>query len=205
MSKKLDITFWILIFLILVAIVYSLWQGGWQLTLSGLIQAGKLIEDVWLRLILGFIFAGLIQVMVPRELIAKWIGPTSGIKGILIGSYASIFTAGNPYIWLPIIASLYKAGAGAGPIIALITARGILSLQLLLIWQIPFFGIELAMARYIVCLFIPPLVGLAGERLLRIIDRLFQTTPKDPLVNGESASQQDSSNSPSTKEKHSNK
>ena len=187
-GKRVDLALLILGILIVAALAASLWIGGWQLTYSGLIQAGKLFQSVWLRLCLGFLFGGLIQVLIPRSLISKWLGPTSGFKGILIGSYISIFVGGNPYMWYPVIASVYRAGAGVGPIMSLVTARAILSIQMLLVWQIPFFGVELPLSRYIVCLFIPPIVGLAGNAVFRMMGWPIHVTSDK----GESALKQES-------------
>lgn len=167
-SSKLDISVIILGVLVLAAMAATLEKGGWDMFVSALAGAGELFENVWLLLLLGFVLGGMIQVLIPQNLINRWIGPKSGIKGILIASYISIFISGNPYVWLPVVASVYRAGAGVGPIMALLTARAILSLQMLIVWQIPFFGMELPLARFIVCLFIPPVVGLAGDAIYRI-------------------------------------
>ena len=168
-AKKLDKTLLVLVALVLVALAATLWIGGWQLAISGLKQAGQLINMVWLRLLLGLLLGGLIQVLVPRAIIAKWLGPSSGLKGILIGSYTGIMMSGGPYVFLPIVASIYQAGAGTGPIIALLTGRALLGIEMLIVWQIPFLGVEIPLARYIACLFIPPLVGLAGRAIFQAI------------------------------------
>jgi uncharacterized membrane protein YraQ (UPF0718 family) len=131
-------------------------------------KAGGLFEKIWFRLLLGFILGGFIQVLIPRSLVAKWLGAGSGLKGILIGSYVSIFATGGPFVWLPIVASIYRSGADIGPVISLITARAILSIQMLLIWQIPFFGVQLSLSRYIPCLLVPPIVGLLGRAIFRV-------------------------------------
>jgi len=172
--KKLDTTLLILLILVGLAVAASFWRGGWQLTLSGFTQAGHLINTIWLRLILGFTLGGLIQVLIPRDIIAKWLGPASGLKGILIGSYTGAILSGAPYVMLPIVAAIYRAGAGVGPIIALLTGQGLIGIQMLIVWQIPFFGVELPLARYIVSLFIPPFAGLIGATIFRIMGRSAQ-------------------------------
>jgi uncharacterized membrane protein YraQ (UPF0718 family) len=161
----------VVIVLVLVAVAGAFLTGGWQLTFSGLAKAGELISDVWLRLILGFALGGLIQVLVPRDLILKWLGPSSGLKGIFIGAYTGIIFSAPPYVSLPIVASLFRAGAGAGPIIALLTGQQLLGLQQLLVWQIPFFGLGIPLSRYIVSLFVAPLVGIAGGALYKVVAR----------------------------------
>ena len=175
-KRKLDIGLLILGTLVFTALVTTMWKGGVQLVALALTETGGLLESVWLRLLMGLMLGGLIQVLIPHSLINKWLGPSSGLKGILLASYTSIFISGNPYMWLPVVASIYRAGAGVGPVMALITARAILSLQMLLVWQIPFFGVELPIARYIVCLFVPPIVGLAGNAIYRIAGWPFQIT-----------------------------
>lgn len=170
--KKLDKTLLFLGALVLMAVAATFWKGGWQLTISGFLQAGQLVQTVWFRLILGFTLGGLIQVLIPRALIAKWLGHASGLKGILIGSYIGIIMPGGPWVTLPVIASIYRAGAGVGPVIALLTGRAMLGILMLVVWQIPFLGVEIPLARYIASLFIPPLVGLAGAAVFRMLTRL---------------------------------
>ena len=185
-SKSVDVGLLILGILVIAALAASFWMGGWQLTFTGLTQAGKLLQSVWLRLCLGFLLGGLIQVLIPRALISRWLGPKSGLKGILIASYASIFMSGSPYMWLPVVASVYRSGASVGPVMALITARAILSIQMLVVWQIPFLGAELPLARYMVCLFIPPVVGLAGDIMFRVMG-----WPTHMVDNGDKVTQAD--------------
>ncbi len=130
--KKLDKTLLVMAALVLIAVAVASSTGGWQLALDGLKQAGQLANTVWLRLLLGFTLGGLIQVLIPKALIAKWLGHTSGLKGIFIGSYIGIIMPGGPFVSLPVIASIYRAGAGVGPVIALLTGRGLLGIQMLL-------------------------------------------------------------------------
>lgn len=165
----MDITLLILIVMVFIAIVIALWKGRLQLLFSGFKQAGQLIQQVWLRILLGFILGGLIKVLIPSTLIAEWLGPASGLKGILIGSYVGIIMPGSPYILLPVIASIYTAGAGVGPVISFLVSSGLVSLQMLFVWQIPFLGFKIALTRYIVTFFFPPLVGLAGGVVYQIL------------------------------------
>ncbi|MFC2015296.1 permease, partial [Chloroflexota bacterium] len=146
--QKLDKTILLLSVLVLIALGTAFVTGGWQLAMDGLKQTGRLINTVWLRLLLGFTLGGLIRVVIPHALIAKWLGHTSGLKGILIGSYLGIIIPGGPYVFLPIIASIYSAGAGVGPVIALLVGRSLLSINMLVVWHIPFLGAEIPLARY---------------------------------------------------------
>jgi uncharacterized membrane protein YraQ (UPF0718 family) len=161
--------------LVLIVAATAFFTGGWQRIIAGLTQSTHLFNKVWLRLLLGFIFGGLIQVLIPRELIAKWLGPTSGMKGILIGSYIGVFITGAPFVRMPVIASIYRAGAGIGPVMAFLAGNG-LALQGVIVWQIPFLGVGISLTRYFVCLFIPPFVGLAGAAVYRLLTFSAQET-----------------------------
>lgn len=165
----MDIALLILLAMVLIAIVAAFWKGRWQLLLSGFKQAGITFKSVWFRLLLGFTLGGLIQVLIPSDLIAEWLGPASGVKGILIGAYTGIIITGGPYVSLPIIASIYAAGAGVGPIIALLASMNLLSLPGLFTWQIPFLGVKIALTRYVICLFLPPLIGFAGGAIYQLL------------------------------------
>ncbi|MFC1928949.1 permease [Chloroflexota bacterium] len=165
----MDITLLILVALVSMAIVVAFWKGRLPLLVSGFKQTSLTLKSIWLRLLLGFILGGLIKVLVPSSLIAEWLGPASGLKGILIGSYAGLIVGGGPWVFLPIVASIYTAGAGVGPVIAFLASAPLVGLEGLLAWQIPFLGAKIALTRYVVCFFIPPLVGLAGAAVYQLL------------------------------------
>lgn len=158
-----------LIGLLFIVVVIALWRGGWRLIISGLRRALGTVRIVWLRLLLGILLGGLIRVLIPGAVITEWMGPASGLQGVLIGSFIGLFMVGGPYTQIPVIAAIYQAGAGAGPVIALLTAGNLISVQMLFAWHFPFFGVRLALARFIACLFVPPVVGLLGGALFQIL------------------------------------
>lgn len=165
----MDVTLSVLIAMVLIAVAVAFWKGRWQLLFSGLKQSGDLLKSMWFRLLLGLTLGGLIQVLIPSSLIAEWLGPTSGLKGILIASYAGLIITGGPYVSIPIVASIYAAGAGPGPVIALLASMNLLSVPGLFTWQIPFLGAKIALTRYVISLFLPPLIGLMGGAVFQLI------------------------------------
>ena len=165
----MDVALLVLLVLLTIAIITAFWKGRLPLVWAGLKQSGQTIKSMWFRILIGMTLGGFIQVLVPSTVVAEWLGPTSGLKGILIGSYIGLFISGGPYVILPVIASIYESGAGAGPTIALMTG-GLLSIQGLFTWYIPLLGVRLSMAKYVVCLFVPPLVGLAGDAVFQLLN-----------------------------------
>lgn len=50
------------------------------------------------RLVPALILAGLLQVVVPQELVARYFGREAGFKGIVIASFAGMLTPGGPMV-----------------------------------------------------------------------------------------------------------
>jgi len=119
----------------------------------------KTLINMWPLLIIAFLMAGFIEVAVPPELIRSWLGQEAGLRGVFIGSIAGALIPGGPYVAFPIIASVFKAGAGLGTAVAFITGWAM--------WGIGAIPFELAMIgsrfmflRLSLVLIIPPLSGI---------------------------------------------
>lgn len=83
------------------------YQKGGGAHITGFKSAGNLFIQVIPLLIFAFIVAGMIQVLIPKELISKWIGIESGVRGVLIGTvlggFYSWWANGQPSYcrWIP--------------------------------------------------------------------------------------------------------
>ena len=104
--------------IVLLAIGYI--KGG-GLHLTGMKTGLKMTGEIMPLLVFAFLVAGMVQVLLPAELISKWVGTESGFKGILIGTVTGAIAPGGPYVSLPIAAALLKSGAGIGTMVAFLT------------------------------------------------------------------------------------
>jgi len=129
----------------------------------GLKLAGNLLLQIIPILIFAFIIAGMIQVLVPTEMISRWVGAESGFRGILIGTAIGGFMPGGPYVSLPIAAGLLRAGAGIGTMVALITAWSLLAFARLPI-EIGLIGWKFTLIRLVCVFFFPPIAGLIANK-----------------------------------------
>lgn len=166
---NMNTSFLILSALLCTATIIAYLQGGWQRLITGFKQGLVTLSSMWWRLLLGFLLGGFVQVLIPRGLIAQWLGPESGVISLFIGSYAGLIMTGGAYVTMPVIASIYEAGAGAGPIIALLAASQMIRIQGLFVLHIPFFGARLAVTRFAICFILPPIIGLAGNAVFELI------------------------------------
>jgi hypothetical protein len=76
--------------------------------------SGRLLQGVWLELLLGFLLAGLIDVLLPAKTIVAWLGSGSETRGIFTGWLVGLALPGGPYMACPIVAGLMSQG-GRGP------------------------------------------------------------------------------------------
>jgi uncharacterized membrane protein YraQ (UPF0718 family) len=113
-------------------------------------------------LLFAFIVAGMIQVLLPQELLSKWIGEESGLRGILIGTLAGGVTPGGPYVSLPIVAGLLKAGAGVGTLVAFLTAWSLWAVARLPM-EIGILGWKFTFVRLACTFFFPPIAGYIAQ------------------------------------------
>ncbi len=109
--------------------------------------------------------AGFLQVLVPRDVVAAWIGEKSGLAGMAIASVAGMLTPGGPMAAFPLMVALHASGADRGALVAYVTAWSILGVQRLLIWEIPLMGGDFAMLRFIVSALLPLAAGLIARQL----------------------------------------
>jgi len=132
--------------------------------IRGLKAGAQMTLQVLPLLIFAFILAGTVQVLVPKETIARWVGTESGLRGILIGTLAGAVTPGGPYVSYPLVAALYRAGAGIGTTVAFVTAWSLVSLARIPT-EIPFLGIKIVALRLALSLILPIVLGVLGETI----------------------------------------
>jgi uncharacterized membrane protein YraQ (UPF0718 family) len=115
------------------------------------------------NLAIGFTLAGFLTLLVPQELIAKWLGEGAGTKGVFVGSLAGMLTPGGPFTHFPILASLMQKGAAIGPICAYIAAWALIGVHRIIIWEAPMLGWRFVAVRVAACVAVPPVVGLLAQ------------------------------------------
>ena len=116
-------------------------------------------------LVVAFVIVGYVNALEPQSFVRTWIGPGSGLKGILIGTAAGMLLPGGPYVVFPLIGTLFTSGAGMGPTLAMITSWAALAL-LSVSFELPFLGWRFTLIRLGLGFIVPVLVGSAGMLLL---------------------------------------
>ena len=148
----------IMIAIAVLLLVYA-WRLGEDRHIQGIRSGTATLKRTLPLILIAFIIVGYVNVLSPQDLVRTWLGPDSGGSGLLIGTGAGMLLPGGPYIIFPLIATIYQAGAGIGPTLAMITAWASLAL-LNITFELPFLGWRFTLVRFAIGLLIPPLVGL---------------------------------------------
>jgi len=154
---------------IAIALLYIGHQRGGGEHIVGLKSAGNLLLQITPLLILAFIIAGMVQVLIPHEIISRWVGMESGFRGILIGSAIGGILPGGPFVSMPIVAGLLRTGASIGTMVALLTAWSLLAFTRLPL-EVGLLGWKFTFIRLACVFFFPPVAGFIANRFFSGIE-----------------------------------
>lgn len=129
---------------------------------KGFHAAWKMTVEILPLLIFAFIVAGMVQTLLPRDLLSKWVGEESGMRGIIIGTVAGGLTPGGPYVSLPLVGGLLRAGASVGTMVAYITGWSLWAMARLPM-EIGILGWKFVLVRLATTFFFPPIAGFLAQ------------------------------------------
>jgi len=150
---------------ILAAVLLFLgYNKGQNQHIIGIKSALNMMIEILPLLIFAFIIAGMVQVILPRELLSKWMGVESGMRGIIFGTIAGGLSPGGPMVSLPIVAGLLRSGAGIGTMVAFLTGWSLWAVGRLPM-EVGILGWKFTAIRLASTFFFPPIAGLIAQTL----------------------------------------
>jgi uncharacterized membrane protein YraQ (UPF0718 family) len=126
-----------------------------------------LFVDILPKVLAACLIASSVAVLMPRDVVVKWVGAESGFLGLIIATLAGIIVPGGPITVFPIAAAFIAVGAGIGATMAFVTSWTLLGYGRALVWELPFFGPEFVIWRSLVALPLPVVAGLLAQWLTR--------------------------------------
>ena len=155
------ITLWV----IAVGMAFIAWRRKDGSLEQGARQGWKAVKRNIAVLVLAFVIVGYVNVLSPQDLIQKYLGPDSGWEGLLLAEGIGMLLPGGPYVVFPLIAVIYQAGAGIGPVVTLISSWSALAL-LTVTFELPFMGWRFTLVRWGLGLVVPLFAGVVVMLLL---------------------------------------
>lgn len=116
------------------------------------------------------VITGLFSVFVSKELVVKFMGKASGIKGILLALLLGALPTGPLYVAFPLAAALRNKGASISNIIIFLSAWACIKLPQELV-ELQFLGVEFMVARLVLTATFVTIMGLFIERFIDWTDK----------------------------------
>lgn len=144
-------------------------RDGQARFLEILVHDFYLFVDILPKVLAACIIAALVAVLMPREAVLRWVGAESGFLGIVIATLAGVICPGGPITIFPVAAAFIAVGADIGAAVAFITSWTLLGYARVLVWELPFFGIDFVTWRMIAAVPLPIVAGLLARYLAGVI------------------------------------
>ena len=135
-------------------------------TFSSILERDRiLLIDLLPRVAAAQLLAGFLWVLLPRDRMSDFMQRNKGKRGLVLAMAAGAITPGGPASAFPFLAILAGSGADRGILVTYITSWAILGAQRIIVWDIPFMGIEFSMFRLLISLPLPIIAGLLARRM----------------------------------------
>jgi len=143
------------------------WRDGAQHFLAILGGDVTLFGEMLPKVLAGCLIAAFVTLLLPREVVARWVGHESGFSGLLIAAFFGFLLPGGPITIYPVAGAFLAMGADAGAVVAFITCWTLCGYTRALVWELPFFGPHFVIWRIIAALPLPLIAGLLARMALR--------------------------------------
>lgn len=128
----------------------------------------KTIGNMFIELIqvlpVVMILVGLISVWVPREMIIKYLGNASGLKGALLSILFGSMPMGPLYLAFPLAVTLIGKGASIGNIMIFLSAWACLKIPFIVL-ELQFFGLPFMLTRVLSTAVLVIIMGTIIQRI----------------------------------------
>jgi uncharacterized membrane protein YraQ (UPF0718 family) len=111
------------------------------------------------RLVPALLLAGLLQVLVPQETVARYFGRQAGMRAIVLATLAGFVTPGGPMVTVPFMVALASSGMTLPPLVAYMTSWSLFGMQRIIAWEAPLLGWHFVAVRVVSSLAFPVLAG----------------------------------------------
>ncbi|MGL4242956.1 MAG: permease [Beijerinckiaceae bacterium] len=156
---------------------YVLHRDGTDVARAILVEDLELFATILPKVAAGCLIGAFVRLLVPREVIVRWVGEGSGLRGIVIATAVGAIFPGGPFTIFPLAGAFMLSGADRGSAVAFVIGWLLLGVNRAIIWEAPFFGTDFVLLRFAISVAFPVLAGL----LARNVDRLWSERAGQPI------------------------
>ncbi len=111
------------------------------------------------------VILGIFAVFIPKEMIQKYLGKGSGLKGIIIGLVLGTLPTGPLYVAFPMASAMMKKGARTSSIIAFLSAWACIKIPQEMV-ELKFLGLEFMLLRLGLTILFVIIMSILIERIM---------------------------------------
>lgn len=126
-----------------------------------------LFAEMLPKVLAGCLIGAFVTLLLPREMVARWVGHESGFPGLLIAAFFGFLLPGGPITIYPVAGAFLVMGADAGAVVAFIVSWTLIGYTRALVWELPFFGSDFVLWRIIGALPLPIIAGMLARIAVR--------------------------------------
>jgi uncharacterized membrane protein YraQ (UPF0718 family) len=119
------------------------------------------------KVLAGCLIGAFVTMILPRELVARWVGHESGFTGLAVAAFFGFLLPGGPITIYPVAGAFLAMGADAGAVVAFITSWTLCGYTRALVWELPFFGPDFVIWRIVEAVPLPILAGILARIAVR--------------------------------------
>lgn len=130
----------------------------------------KFFVELILILPAVMVLMGLFSVFVSREMVVKYLGKSSGLKGFLLAIFFGALPTGPLYVAFPLAAALVRKGARRANIVIFLSAWACIKIPQEMV-ELQFLGLKFMATRLALIIIFVIFMGLMIERIIDWTDR----------------------------------
>jgi uncharacterized membrane protein YraQ (UPF0718 family) len=119
------------------------------------------------KVLAGCLIGAFVTMILPRELVARWVGHESGFAGLAVAAFFGFLLPGGPITIYPVAGAFLTMGADAGAVVTFITSWTLCGYTRALVWELPFFGPDFVIWRIVEALPLPFIAAAAAMVLAK--------------------------------------
>ena len=143
------------------------WRDGREHFLAILESDLTLFVEMLPKVLAGCLIGAFVTILLPREMVARWVGHESGFPGLLIAALFGFILPGGPITIYPVAGAFLVMGADAGAVVTFIVSWTLIGYTRALVWELPFFGSDFVLWRIVEALPLPIIAGLLARIAVR--------------------------------------
>ena len=143
------------------------WRDGREHFLAILGSGVALFGEMLPKVLAGCLIGAFVTLLLPRELVARWVGHESGFTGLAVAGFFGFLLPGGPITIYPVAGAFLTMGADTGAVVAFIISWTLCGYTRALVWELPFFGPDFVLWRIVEALPLPIVAGLLARIAMR--------------------------------------